>query len=41
MASLEEQLKDMDEGLRRLKIEYHILFNGHRKQPPEDLRLRL
>ena len=31
----------MDEGLRRLKIEYHVFFNGHRKQPPEDLRLRL
>jgi len=41
MASLEEQLKNMDEGLRRLKIEYLIFFNGNRKTPPEDLRMRL
>jgi hypothetical protein len=41
MAGLEEQLKNMDEGLRRLKIEYHIFFNGNRKTPPEDLRMRL
>jgi hypothetical protein len=41
MANLEEELKNMEEGLRRLKIEYHIFFNGNRKKPPEDLRLRL
>ena len=41
MANLEEELKNMEEGLRRLKIEYHIFFNGNRKQPPEDLRLRM
>ena len=39
--NLEEELRNMDEGLRRLKIEYHIFFNGNRKTPPEDLRLRL
>jgi hypothetical protein len=41
MAKVEDELKDMDDGLRRLKIEYHIFFNGNRKKPPEDLRLRL
>ena len=41
MPTLEEELKNMDEGLRRLKIEYHIFFNGGRKKPPEDLKLRV
>ena len=41
MANLEEELKNMEEGLRRLKIEYHIFFNGNRKKPPEDLRFSL
>jgi hypothetical protein len=41
MPTLEEELKEMEEGIRRLKIEYHIFFNGNRKKPPEDLRLRL
>ena len=41
MANLDEELKNMDEGLRRLKIEYLVFFNGNRKKPPEDLRLRL
>ena len=41
MANLDEELKNMDEGLRRLKIEYHVFLNGNRKKPPEDLRLRL
>jgi hypothetical protein len=41
MTNFDEELRSMDEGLRRLKIEYHIFFNGNRKTPPEDLRLRL
>lgn len=41
MSTIEEDLKNMDESLRRLKIEYHIFFNGNRKKPPEDLRMRL
>ncbi|MBN2242148.1 MAG: hypothetical protein JW793_05620 [Acidobacteria bacterium] len=41
MVGLEEELKNMDEGIRRLKIEYHVFFNGNRKTPPEDLRIRL
>jgi len=41
MVTLEEELKNLDEGLRRLKIEYHIFFNGGRKKPPEDLSQRV
>jgi len=37
----DEELMSLEEGLRRLKIEYHVFFNGNRKKPPEDLRLRL
>jgi hypothetical protein len=37
----DEDLANFDEWLRRLKIEYHIFFNGNRKKPPDDLRLRL
>jgi hypothetical protein len=37
----DEDLTNLDEWLRRLKIEYLIYFNGNRKKPPEDLRLRL
>lgn len=41
MANLDEELKNMEEAIRRLKIEYHVFFNGNRKKPPEDIRLRL
>lgn len=41
MANLEEELRNMEEGLRRLKIEYLVFFNGNRKKPPEDLRFSL
>jgi hypothetical protein len=41
MSVIEEDLKNIDDLLRRLKIEYHIFFNGNRKKPPEDMRLRL
>ena len=37
----DEDLMNLEEGLRRLKIEYHVFFNGNRKKPPEDLRMRL
>ena len=37
----DEDLVNLEEWLRRLKIEYHIFFNGHRKKPPDDLRARL
>ena len=38
MVTLEEQLKNMEERIRRLKIEYRVFFNGNRKKPPEDLK---
>ena len=37
----DEDLINLEEWLRRLKIEYHIFFNGNRKKPPDDLRIRL
>jgi hypothetical protein len=37
----DEDLTNLEEWLRRLKIEYHIFFNGNRKLPPDDLRLRV
>jgi len=37
----DEDLTNLDEWLRRLKIEYHIFFSGNRKMPPDDLRLRV
>lgn len=41
MSKIDEELKNMEDALRRLKIEYQIFFNGSRKKSPEDLRLRL
>jgi hypothetical protein len=37
----DEDLTNLEEWLRRLKVEYDIFFNGHRKRPPEDLRARV
>jgi hypothetical protein len=37
----DEDLANLEEWLRRLKVEYHIFFNGNRKKPPDDLRIRL
>lgn len=37
----DDDLTNLEEWLRRLKIEYHIFFNGNRKQPPEDLKIRV
>lgn len=37
----DEDLDNLEESLRRLKIEYHIFFGGNRKKPPDDLRLRV
>ncbi len=41
MSSYDDDLNNLEDWLRRLKVEYDIFFNGHRKKPPEDLRLRL
>jgi hypothetical protein len=37
----DEDLKNLEEWLRRLKIEYHIFFSGNRKKPPDDLKMRV
>lgn len=37
----EEDLNNLEEWLRRLKVEYEIFLNGHRKKPPDDLRMRV
>jgi len=37
----DEDLENLEAGLRRLKVEYHIFFSGGRKKPPDDLRIRV
>jgi hypothetical protein len=37
----DDDLSNLDDGLRRLKIEYHIFFNGNKAKPPDDLRFRV
>jgi hypothetical protein len=41
MRTYDEDLTKLEEGLRRLKTEYHIFFNGNRKKPPDDLRFQV
>ncbi len=41
MASYDEDLTTLEEWIRRLKVEYDIFFNGNRKKPPDDLRMRV
>lgn len=37
----DQDLTNLEDWLRRLKIEYHIFFSGNRKKPPDDLRMRV
>ncbi len=37
----DDDLTNLEDWLRRLKIEYHIFFSGNRKKPPDDLRIRV
>ncbi len=37
----DEDLTALEDGLRRLKVEYHIFFSGSRKKPPDELRMRV
>ena len=39
--SVDEQLKRLDEDIRRLKIEFDIYFNGAAKRPPYDTKSRV
>jgi hypothetical protein len=41
MANYDEDLENLENWLRRLKIEYDIFFNGNRKRPPDDLKVRV
>jgi hypothetical protein len=37
----DEDLNNLEESLRRLKVDYHIFFSGNRRKPPEDQKIRL
>jgi hypothetical protein len=37
----DDDLTNLEDWLRRLKVEYGIYFNGHRKKPPDDLKVRV
>jgi hypothetical protein len=37
----DDDLTTLEDGIRRLKIEYDIYFNGNRKKPPDDLKGRV
>jgi hypothetical protein len=39
--TIDEQLKRLEEDLRRLKIEFDIYFNGASKRPPYDTKSRV
>ncbi len=41
MNNYDEELDILDDGIRRLKIEYEIYFSGHRRKPPDDVRARV
>ena len=40
-ADYDQALNDLEDGIRRLKIEYEIFFNGGSKKVPFDLRWRV
>ncbi len=37
----DEDLTNLDEWIRRLRVEYDIFFNGNRRKPPDDLKGRV
>jgi hypothetical protein len=41
MGAYDDDLDSLDDGVRRLKIEYDVFFNGNRKRPPEDIKARV
>jgi hypothetical protein len=41
MPNYDDELSDLEVGIRRLKTEYDIFFHGNRKKPPEDLKGRV
>jgi hypothetical protein len=38
---IEQELNNLEDGIRRLKIEYEIFFNGGRSRMPNDLQWRV
>jgi hypothetical protein len=38
---IDQDLTNLEEWIRRLRVEYLIYFNGHRKKPPDDLKFRV
>ena len=41
MPTVDEELNNLDDGVRRLKIEYDVYFGGGSKKPPADLEWRV
>lgn len=41
MATIDEDLTSLDDGVRRLKIEYDVYFGGGSKKPPTELEWRV
>ena len=41
MPTVDEELNSLDDGVRRLKIEYDVYFGGGSKKPPADLEWRV
>ena len=39
--TIDEELNSLDDGVRRLKIEYDVFFGGGSKKPPADLEWRV
>jgi hypothetical protein len=40
-ADIDQQISRLEDGIRRLKIEFDIFFNGASKRPPLEARARL
>lgn len=41
MATVEEELSQLEEAMRRLKVEYDVYFGGGSKKPPADTQWRV
>ena len=41
MPTIDDELNSLDDGVRRLKIEYDVYFGGGSKKPPADLEWRV
>ncbi len=39
--TVDEELNKLEDGVRRLKIEYEIYFNGGSRRPPQELAFRV